>query len=513
MAISTGAPGEAAVDTCADLRIEVASRCEEAHAAAEAYAAASEEARACKRDLVACQHQVEAAVAAADPGLRRADKAAAYDTYLAAHRAATTDAQRIEATAAWAAAIDRVNRQGRLASRNLTRTRGQAATAEEALRAAQQAEQALRFKAEAAQEACLDGRVRLAACDERLAVPARAPVSALEPGARPDGRTAVVRLGASMGAQPLVIESVLAGDAEAFELAALSVAERAVLSPAEARLQLRELVDAVVAAASHDGFLVFDLAHPLWSQLSPEESRDVVGALARLGFSLEPLEGWHNGRQPSGSDLSMALGYAGLDTRQMRNLPGTTDLAGLPSSIGVDPQAFLAAQAPDLDCRLLGRLGEVRMVRQGGQLQRERRADVEGGGGLRRAVQVEAPDDVRRQPLGGRKPGKGHGTTRRLHGIERGVATGAHVRVQEAAVRLDDSARVGRAQGVGPERADEPHELLTQGQVVGHGTLRPMEEGDAGVSQPRGGGALGTLAARSDLERIGRSVIPAGVAT
>lgn len=356
MAMSTGVPSESAVDRCAQLRLEVATRCEEAHLAVEAHAAASEETRARKRDLVACQHQVETALAAADPALRRAEKASAYDVYLATHRAAADDAARTEATATWASAIDRINRQGRLAARTVTRARSEAAAAEEALRTAQRAEQALRIAAETAQAACLDGRVRLAACDEGLAEPPEPLDPSLESGPRADHLA--FRLGPSAGPQPFVVEAVLAGDDQTLEAAARAVAERAVLSPAEARLQLRELVDAVMAAAGEDGCLVFDATYPLWSQLTPEESHDVVGALARLGFSLEPLEGWHNGRSPSSADLTMALGYAGLDTRQMRNLPGTADLAALPASIGVDPQGFLAAQAPDLAVddlvRLLG---------------------------------------------------------------------------------------------------------------------------------------------------------------
>jgi hypothetical protein len=356
MAMWTGVPSEAAVDGCAELRLEVASRCEEAHAAIEAHTAASEETRARKRELVSCQHQVETALSAADPSLRRADKATAYEVYLTAYRAAADDAERTQATATWAATIDRINRQGRLAARTVTRTRSEAAAAEEALRAAQRSEQALRFKAEAAQAACLDGRVRLAACDEGVTEPEVPLDPTVEPGPRADQHA--YRLAPSPGQQPFVVEAVLAGDDEALEAAARAVAERAVLSPAEARLQLRELVDAITAAAGQDGYLVFDPAYPLWSQLTPEESHDVVRALARLGYGLEPLEGWHNGRSPSSADLSMALGYAGLDTRQMRNLPGAAVLAAMPASISVDPQAFLAVHAPDLAVddlvRLLG---------------------------------------------------------------------------------------------------------------------------------------------------------------
>ncbi|MEA2025138.1 MAG: hypothetical protein U9O18_00460, partial [Chloroflexota bacterium] len=114
------------------------------------------------------------------------------------------------------------------------------------------------------------------------------------------------------------------------------------------QLQLQELVDAIVSAAADDGFLVFDTRHPFWAHLSFEEARDVISALARLGFLFEPAVGWHAGRAPTPSDLSMALAYAGLDARNMRDLPDVEDLRLLPASIGVNARAFLAAQAPEL---------------------------------------------------------------------------------------------------------------------------------------------------------------------
>ncbi|HSM33562.1 MAG TPA: hypothetical protein VK987_05700, partial [Anaerolineae bacterium] len=117
---------------------------------------------------------------------------------------------------------------------------------------------------------------------------------------------------------------------------------------AEAQLQLQELVDAIISVAAEEGFLIFDTDHPFWALLSSEEARDVVAALARLGFAFAPTEGWHAGRVPTPPDLSMALAYAGLDARNMRDLPSAEDLQLLPRSIGVDARAFLAAQAPGL---------------------------------------------------------------------------------------------------------------------------------------------------------------------
>ena len=82
--------------------------------------------------------------------------------------------------------------------------------------------------------------------------------------------------------------------------------------------------------------------------MTVEESRLVIGALARLGFHLEPAEGWQGGRAPVPADLSVALGYAGLDARHMRALPSAEELRALPQSIDVDGRAFLSERAPDL---------------------------------------------------------------------------------------------------------------------------------------------------------------------
>jgi hypothetical protein len=78
-----------------------------------------------------------------------------------------------------------------------------------------------------------------------------------------------------------------------------------------------------------------------------------------MGFQLDSREGWLGARVPMPADLSMALGYAGLDVRHFRALPSADELGALPGSIEVDARAVLVAQAPDLAVdhmvRLLGR--------------------------------------------------------------------------------------------------------------------------------------------------------------
>jgi hypothetical protein len=164
---------------------------------------------------------------------------------------------------------------------------------------------------------------------------------------------------------PLVIESMVSGDRLALDLVAAAVGERARLGTAEIRVQLQELVDAVVSAASEAGYLVFDTRHSFWAQLSESEAADVVSGLSRLGFRFEPTEGWHAGRAPAPADLAMALAYAGLDTRLRRSLPGAEELRLLPESIAVDARAWLAAYAPDLDMEQLVRMLESRAAKLG----------------------------------------------------------------------------------------------------------------------------------------------------
>jgi hypothetical protein len=339
-------PHGAAADGCADARQAVDARCAEAHGATSAHEAAAERVRELKRDLLSARHRQEEAVSADDPKLRSAEKAAARDTYQLARSTAETEDEVREATAAWAKAVDRINRTAALRRREVAKARAALTTVEGAVHAAEREEQRAKLQADQAESACLDARVMLAACEEAAQAPQASTATLFEPHAATGGHAVAIGEGGS-GA-PLVIESMVNGDRVALELAAARIAEHVGRSPAEIQLQLQELLDAVLSAAAEDGYLVFDQAHPFWGGLTFEEGRDVIGALARLGFIFEPTEGWHAGRAPAPSDLSMALAYAGLDPRNMRGLPTADDLRALPGSIGVDARAFLAIRAPEL---------------------------------------------------------------------------------------------------------------------------------------------------------------------
>ena len=74
----------------------------------------------------------------------------------------------------------------------------------------------------------------------------------------------------------------------------------------------------------------------------------MLAALARLGFQVEPGQGWLADRAPVQSDLAMALAYAGLDARSLRYQPSNAQLRELPRSVAVDTRALLLDDAPDL---------------------------------------------------------------------------------------------------------------------------------------------------------------------
>ena len=348
MVTRPAAPQGAVQDGCAEQRAAVARLCDEAHQAQGRHLAATEHTREMRRRSVAAQHALEAADAAADPRHGSDEKDKARRAYQEARQLASSEEERAEATATWARAMDRTNRAARLAQRTASKAHDALTAAQTAVHEAERAERAARIAVEAAEAACLDARVRLASCEEQSQAAAitEGHASPFQPHAATGGHAVAIR--ATHAGEPLVIEALVSGDRPALELAAMQVAEHTGLQPAEALLQLQELVDAIVSGACREGYLVFDERHPFWSHLSFQEARDVIAALARLGFQFEPAEGWHAGRAPSPMDLSMALAYAGVEARHMRDLPNADELRALPQSIGVDARALLAAQAPDL---------------------------------------------------------------------------------------------------------------------------------------------------------------------
>jgi hypothetical protein len=108
------------------------------------------------------------------------------------------------------------------------------------------------------------------------------------------------------------------------------------------------LVEAIVADAIEASALEFPANHPFWGGFSRPQSRDIVRALSSLGFRFDGLGGWTDERSPSQRDLSLALGYAGLDPMRIRVWPTAEETESLFRDVTVAADEYLAGIAGDL---------------------------------------------------------------------------------------------------------------------------------------------------------------------
>jgi hypothetical protein len=161
--------------------------------------------------------------------------------------------------------------------------------------------------------------------------------------AAPDGRRSGL---------PAIIR-VLRGDRDARERLVASLAAGDPAPEAEWQLRMARLVDAVVGRAIEDGYLDLPEDDPFWRLFGQREVRDIVGALSALGFRYDGLGGFADGRVPAARDLSLAVGYAGLDRMRIRTWPREADIAALYAHAAVAADEWLADQAGDLS---LGRM-------------------------------------------------------------------------------------------------------------------------------------------------------------
>jgi hypothetical protein len=154
-----------------------------------------------------------------------------------------------------------------------------------------------------------------------------------------DDRDGVVELSA--------IVRVLRGDRPARERLVASLAAGDAEAGHQWQLRIAGLVDAITARAIEDGYL--DLPDTgFWGAFAHHERREIVGALSALGFRFDGLGGFSDGRVPAQRDLSLAVGYAGLDRMRIRAWPREEELAGLYAEASAAADEWLASEAGDL---------------------------------------------------------------------------------------------------------------------------------------------------------------------
>lgn len=358
------APAVVLTGPCADERRIAVERCDLADRLGEQATAANQLLREQQRAYDELALRSAQAALLADPREIRAAKETARLAFRHAHAAATSREAVEDAAGNWLTEINRINQAARDATAEGARASEAAARLALAIERLGLDADVARINAESAAEACHLAREVLAACEEaqvdrkagRVPVdPDAVPVEAarpkliggpeFEPGGASDFVAPSER--AFGGRQPRILR-MLRGDRDAMHAV---VHELAGDDPEEIRrwqLLLSNLVDACVARAIEASSLEFPVEHSFWAPFSQAQGRDIATALASLGYRFDGMGGFADGRVPSQRDLSLALGYAGLDPMRMRTWPTEATMGLLFEEVRVAADEYVTAMAGDL---------------------------------------------------------------------------------------------------------------------------------------------------------------------
>ncbi len=338
---------------CADERRQAHERCELATRAQAQAAAAAEALRRAQRAYDTHTAAAEAAADAANPRTVRTRKEDAQRRFRAASGAAGGPVAVEAAARTWLQEINQINREA--AGASLTAEHERAAAAEIGARLERMSleSDAARVGAEMAHAACVAARAIVADCDERTAggtTAARAtsaPASSTEPGAADVAVDEVLGLALERGRAPRIFR-LLRGDQEAMETLVARLSGGDQEEQRRWQLSLSALVDAIRADAIEQAYLLFPHEHPFWGPQTQQQNRDIITALASLGHRFDGLGGWVDDRLPTQRELSLALGYAGLDPMRVRNWPNAQQTTELLAQVEVAADEYLAGVAGEL---------------------------------------------------------------------------------------------------------------------------------------------------------------------
>jgi hypothetical protein len=329
----------------ADERCELATR---AQALADAAADALRRAQRAYDNHIAAS-AVEAG--AADPRTVRTLKEEAQRAFRAASKAASSAQDAELAARTWLQEINRINHESAASVLAARREREAAAAVGATLERLGNAAEAARVSAEMADAACLEARTAVADCDERNATGRPAPRTAPPPPVEPvlTGLDRDEALGVALegGATPRIFR-LLGGDPDTMAFVVASLAGDEPDGLRRWKLALSGLLDAIMADAIEQSFLRFPLHHPFWGPYTLVQQRDIARALASLGHRFDGLGGWADDRLPSQRELSLAVGYAGLDPMRVRQWPTEEQTAELFREVEVAADEYLAGAAGDL---------------------------------------------------------------------------------------------------------------------------------------------------------------------
>jgi hypothetical protein len=337
---------------CAEERRLADERCELATRAQTQADTAAESLRRMQRAYDTHLAAAETAADAANPKTVRNLKELAQREFRAASKAAGTPDAVEAAARAWLQQINQINRESAGASMVAEREReaadGIAARLERLVLEAD----AARIGAEMASAACVAARTAVADCDERgvSTAPAAARAAASAPADTViNGPAASEALGIAIhgGGEPRIFR-LLHGDDDAMKSLVASLGSDDPEQRHSWEVALAGLIDAIRTDAIEGGFLRFPDDHVFWGPYTVEQNRDIMRALGSLGHRFDGLEGWVDDNVPTQRELSLALGYAGLDPMRVRHWPSEEQTRELFRSVDVAADEYLAGVAGDL---------------------------------------------------------------------------------------------------------------------------------------------------------------------
>ncbi len=341
----------AATDRCAEERRLADERCELATRARAQAVAATDALRLAQRSYD--EHEAAAVTAAwrADPRAVHEAKDGAQGGFRSAVATATSSDQLEAAARDWLTEINRINTEAREATTTAAREHAAASEIGRSLERLGLEADSARISAANADATCLAAREAVADCDER---PAEDPASFLVPPVSAHGGAPRLdddeMLGQALeaGGEPRIFR-LLRGDRQAMISLVAALADKS--DPDAKRrwqLQFTNLIEAIVADAIEASALDFPVDHEFWSEFTKSQGRDIAAALSSLGYRFDGLGGWMDGRHPSQRDLSLALGYAGIDPMRLRHWPSDEGTAELFRDVSVSADEYLAGIAGDL---------------------------------------------------------------------------------------------------------------------------------------------------------------------
>ncbi len=344
-------PAPSYTGPCAEERRLADERCELATRAKAQAVAAADALRAAQRAYDTHTSAAEAAAEAANPRAVRTLKEDAQRAFRAASRAASSPDAVEAAARTWLQDINRINREAAGASLTADRERELAASTGARLERLSRAADAARVGADMAEAACVAARTAVAECDERTtagpAVQRTTPPPQEEPVLSDDAADEALGAALQGGTAPRIFR-LLRGDPAAMETLVASLGGDDPDVQQRWKLAVASLLDAILADAVEQAYLLYPHEHAFWGPYTQQESRDITRALASLGYRFDGLGGWVDERTPSQRELSLALGYAGLDPMRMRVWPNEAQTVSLFADVEVAADEYLAQAAGDL---------------------------------------------------------------------------------------------------------------------------------------------------------------------